>query len=330
MKRLLSTSLALILGTFLMLPTQSHARTQEASIRLFLVGVKVSKADLRRALWNKPIPEKYIKWRSYLELRRLRNAIFAIKGARFRSIDLRDFYKKQSWYRPFRSASKVRMNSISKSNMRLILSFEKAAKAKQLKEMKTKTWGGVTAVDLIGASACYDFGAYRVVVEPDGITAAYKGQGGPCDLSIQKKIYKYDGKDMRFRGIVKDVIFLSRDMGSDYQDLKGVSLLNKKVAFKQRSLPPNANLTYTGGKLLFFSSPKMPKSCSTKDYTKLEQTLKACWPDVQKKFPIFKNTPFPGCNCRGLGPYISAQYSWDPKQPNTTTLTGKVTCGCSS
>jgi len=59
-----------------------------------------------------------------LDTRRLRNTLFALEGARFRSPDLQQFFSKQPWYRPFRSTNAISLSPTARHNLQALVLAE--------------------------------------------------------------------------------------------------------------------------------------------------------------------------------------------------------------
>lgn len=76
--------------------------------------------SLQKILLKHPIHPTWPNRLAPLDARRLRNAIFALQGARFRSPDLQQFFSKQPWYRPSRLSIAVTLSSIARSNLQAL------------------------------------------------------------------------------------------------------------------------------------------------------------------------------------------------------------------
>ncbi len=106
--------------------------TLPSLLRTFLSGKPVAKFRLRAVLINREIKQEWLDGLSKQEIRLLKNAVFALYGARFQSADLQIFFKKQSWYRPLRPSKKVRLSSKAKKNIKIFGLEEKRAEALSL------------------------------------------------------------------------------------------------------------------------------------------------------------------------------------------------------
>lgn len=76
--------------------------------------------SLQKILLKDPIHPTWPNRLDPLDARRLRNAIFALQGARFRSPDLQQFFSKQPWYRPFRLTASIHLSSTARSNLQAL------------------------------------------------------------------------------------------------------------------------------------------------------------------------------------------------------------------
>jgi hypothetical protein len=74
---------------------------------------------------DQPLPEDILSRLSREQLRVLRNEIFARKGRQFDSLDLRELFSKQPWYKPRSDYSDNMLTKIDKENVDKILGFEK-------------------------------------------------------------------------------------------------------------------------------------------------------------------------------------------------------------
>ncbi|MBU47789.1 MAG: hypothetical protein CL920_03755 [Deltaproteobacteria bacterium] len=109
----------------------SHASTPQAnipvSIQRFLSRLPVSKNTLETTLSLQPLDKKWLHTLRRQDLRLLRNTLFALQGGRFRSEDLQQFFKKQSWYKSNKRAVHITLTGTAKANLKTLLTFEATA-----------------------------------------------------------------------------------------------------------------------------------------------------------------------------------------------------------
>ena len=79
---------------------------------------KLSKQRLEDIL-EKPLPTELLKRLEPSQLRVLRNTTFALGGARFKSHDLRTWFKEQDWYVGNKPASQVKLSAIALQNVKV-------------------------------------------------------------------------------------------------------------------------------------------------------------------------------------------------------------------
>ncbi|MCB9639354.1 MAG: YARHG domain-containing protein [Myxococcales bacterium] len=88
------------------------------ALRLLLSQQPAPYASLKDILINNALHSTWALRLDRADTRRLRNAIFALQGASFRSLDLQQFFAKQPWYRPYRSTQSITLAAIARENLR--------------------------------------------------------------------------------------------------------------------------------------------------------------------------------------------------------------------
>ena len=316
--------------------SMAQAASSSATLRLFLAGQSVSKTALTRILWQQPLTPRLLRHKTYLEIRFLRNALYAVKQARFRSPDLQAFYSKQRWYNPRRSAGAIRLSPQARRNVKLLWTLQAAAKQRWLKQVKKRQFGKKPMVAVSGGLLCFGYLHYRVVQSYNSIGIAHQKTGAPCTLKPQKIVLRKNRSrwGFQFRGIIGHFAFLSRIGGSDYIDFRVLNLKTGKLAYKKDSLNPLSNVTWDdkNSRLLLNLDIRVPKRCGNPLKASFNKSLRTCWPFLQKKHPSLQKTQPPVCRCPpGLGRYVIVQHELALKNSfSTPVMLKKAGCGCSS
>lgn len=333
------------IGLLFAAPLPVQASKTSDVLRRFVVGYKTPKAKLYRILWKSRLSAKDLQYHSHETTRYLRNAIFALKGARFFSPELQVFFRKQRWYRPRRSTRQVRLNRTARRNLLFLRKLEARLIAKRKKELLNKLWGEKPfAVMVYGPKTCVRYGAYQVVQNDTFVRVAQARPGNPCVIrkaDIVLTISRSKDFEMKgeFHGLAGKYIFLWGLGSSDMQDLVVVSLATKKKVLVRKQMDPVAQIRFNRStqQLSFFQGVKTSRSCKLKSSTVgnmplYRLLLKACWKTLVKKEPYLKGLKPPVCRCGGgLGPYLAARFAWSVKKPNAKPVfVGKLKCGCSS
>lgn len=72
-----------------------------------------------------------------MELRIIRNEIWALRGLRFQTPGIRQYFEWREWYRPLKNQSKVKLSDIEQQNVNLILAREQKVREKLSTELLT-------------------------------------------------------------------------------------------------------------------------------------------------------------------------------------------------
>lgn len=343
--RVFKSMLVALASVLFMMPVAVQAQTTSSLLRLLVSGSRVPRAKLYRALWNVPLTQKDLQYQSYETTRYLRNAIFALKGARFVSPELRKLFGKQRWYRPYRSTRQIRLSRTARRNLLLLRKVEARLIAKRKAELMRTLWGEKPlAVLIYGPRTCLRYATYQVVQTENAIRIARSHPGNPCRIRSRNVVLTLSRErnfEMKgeFRGLSGSFAFLWGLGSSDMQDLLVVSLRTKKKLFHRKQMNPIANIRFSSKtqRLSFFQDVKLHSSCKMKpgkvgDMPLLTLQLPGCWKAMVKKHPYLKGMKAPVCRCGGgLGPYLTARFAWSPKAPKAKPVfVGKLKCGCSS
>lgn len=73
---------------------------------------------------NTPLTEELLKNLSLMELRIIRNEIWARRGRRFETPGIRQYFEWRDWYKPLKDQKKVKLNPVEQQNINLILAQE--------------------------------------------------------------------------------------------------------------------------------------------------------------------------------------------------------------
>jgi hypothetical protein len=91
--------------------------------------VAVSPGDMDK-FQRAPLKESMLEGLSLNELRIMRNEFFARRGKSFTTPGYRGFFEWQEWYRPIKDQSKIRLNPIEDSNVKIIEGAERKIREK--------------------------------------------------------------------------------------------------------------------------------------------------------------------------------------------------------
>ncbi len=337
-------TLAFAAGLFIT-PSEVEAQTTSSLLRRLVSGYSVPKSKLYRVLWKVPLTEKDLQYQSHETTRYLRNALFALQGARFVSPELRKLFGKQRWYRPYRSTRQIRLSRTARRNLLLLRKVEARLIAKRKAELMGMLWGDKPlAVVLYGPRTCLRYAAYQVVQTENAIRMARSHPGNPCRIRSRNVVLTLSRErnfEMKgeFRGLSGSFAFFWGLGSSDMQDLLVVSLRTQKKLFHRKQMNPVANIRFSSKtqRLSFFQDVELHPSCKMKsgkvgDMPLLTLQLPECWKAMVKKHSYLKGMKAPVCRCGGgLGPYLTARFAWSPKAPKAKPVfVGKLKCGCSS
>ncbi|TNE50802.1 MAG: YARHG domain-containing protein [Deltaproteobacteria bacterium] len=344
--RVIKSVLALtFVAASFMTPREVKAQTTSSLLRRVVSGSRVSKAKLYRVLWKVPLTKKDLQYHSHETTRYLRNAIFALQGARFVSPELRKLFGKQRWYRPYRSTRQIRLSRTARRNLLLLRKVEARLIAKRKAELMQTLWGEKPlAVVLYGPRTCLRYAAYQVVQTENAIRIARSHPGNPCRIRSRNVVLTLSRErnfEMKgeFRGLSGSSAFFWGLGSSDMQDLLVISLRTQKKLFHRKQMNPVANIRFSAKtqRLSFFQDVKRHPSCKMKSekvggMLLLALQLPGCWKAMVQKHSYLKGMKAPVCRCSGgLGPYLTARFAWSPKAPKAKPVfVGKLKCGCSS
>ncbi|MCB9642214.1 MAG: YARHG domain-containing protein [Myxococcales bacterium] len=326
-------ALFLSLGVFLSFSAQGFASPYSKVLSRFLAGQQVSQKALQKALWAKPVPLRNLRLISPKYLRFTYNAIFAVKQARFRSEELRRFFRKQRWYRPNTSPAKIRLNQQAKQNLTLILQYEKKAIQRETKRALKRLVGATPEISIRGGGMCYDYPKIRVFQGPEMFHVTSR-PSGPCIRpkgSILQSYPRKSGASRRiFRGKLPGalVFLLKPPVEADAHLLRVRSIHEGKILFKVGGLPASPVLRFDKRKrhLMFPQELKTPRAC--------RRVRAACWPRLQEKYPVLRGASFPkkSCTCDprfAPNPHVFAFFRWSMLAPQAKPRATKhVFCEC--
>ncbi len=99
--------------------------------------VAISPGDMDK-FQRAPLKAEMLVGLSLNELRIMRNEFFARRGRRYETPGFRSFFEWQDWYRPIKDQSKVKLNPIEESNVKVIEGYERKIREKITDEPLTE------------------------------------------------------------------------------------------------------------------------------------------------------------------------------------------------
>lgn len=323
-------TLIFLLSLLFSLTTTNLALATPNTLKNYLAGQNVDRKWLQQNLVASQLPLGTLRSLETYELRLLRNTLYALQGARFRSPALRRFFSKQSWYKGYVASRKVKLPTKAKRQLKEFL------KAEQIRKHFGALLGSwPTSVRSRGAkTSCLLFPHYAVYQSTRWVVVQPRKRGCQTRRKARLKRRRTSAAEgPSFYGLLGHFLVLRSIGASDLQTIELVDLRTQKTRLKRVDIPGYASFSFDPKRKLFVFDQELrfPKACQRKgqSYAARERT---CWPLLQTQHPILKSLAAPQCSCKGgLGPGIVVKYTLSLRKPGQAPkMTQALTCGCSS
>lgn len=311
--------------------SQSFARSGIETLNRLVAGKPVTRESLEIVLTRASMMRSTLQSLGEYDFRVVRNALYALKGAKFHSKELTATFSKQGWYVPHIAASKVRLGLSAQKNMMSLLKAEKFFKILGFRikgEMPVN-------IEKIGSTHCFIYKKYIIQEKNKWIyfDRVRKKNTRTCALSRgTTRVRKDEGSNIR--GYEKGFVLLLEKIDGDQDKATLIDLSKSAVVFKHPSFSPASEFDFEENYqvLVFPQDLPFPKACAKKGQMDYNKMVSLCWSQVQKMHPVLKRTAAPKCKCPvGMGIYLAAQYMVDLRNiKKKPSLTGKLYCGCAS
>lgn len=337
----LRTQLTIVCATLAFLFCLNSSTAEAASdpdfnfLYYYTRGKKTNaKGKLQKLLSKNKLKQKIIRRISGYMGRFVRNTIFALKGAKFRSADLRKFFAKQKWYKGKVSASKISLNANEKYNVKKILM---ASAINSAMSSFDSVWPRDAYFlgpkqDARTRTICMRYATHDILRTKSHFIVQKTAK--TCRLKASLRVFRVAKKEFNFGGFASGHLMLRRFGSSDMIDLRIYHVASKKVVFHRNEMSASAAPAFDGkGNFTYSGGVKFPKSCGSASYgsdSKYNKWLKACWPKLQKLHSGLKGQSAPKCKCRGLSPGLLVKQVLPLNNLVGPPQLGKVTCSCSS